>query len=177
MLGAQAFLSVSPNTLNIAAANGSTASFNVTSNINWTVASNQTWLSVNPTNGSGNGTVTLTVEANPTSARNATVTISGKGVNSQTISVHQFGTIGVIDNDFDFIIISPLPAENKVTVRKLFAFGDIFEFKFFDLNGNLVFNGQSFFNDYIVFPKLTSGVYILTIYFNNQSKSFKIMIK
>jgi ABC-type molybdenum transport system ATPase subunit/photorepair protein PhrA len=219
---AQAILSVSPNTLNIAAANGSTASFNVTSNINWTVASNQTWLSVNPSNGSGNGTVTLTAEANPTisartatvtlsgkdvksqtvtvtqspgeailtvspanidiaptagdttititsntdwtvasnqtwlsvnpsngsgngtvtltaeanttSARNAIVTISGKGVNSQTISVHQFGTIGVIDNDLDFIVISPLPAENKLIVRNLFALGDIFEYKFFDLD-------------------------------------------
>jgi len=41
------------------------ASFNVTSNVSWTATSNQTWLAVSPTNSSGNGTVTVTAQANP----------------------------------------------------------------------------------------------------------------
>jgi hypothetical protein len=85
-----ATLSVSTNTLNIAASNGSTASFNVTSNSSWTAASNQTWLSVNPATGTGNGTVTVTAEANSTiSTRTATVTVSGSGVTSQSVTITQ----------------------------------------------------------------------------------------
>ena len=83
-------LSVSTNTLNVASANGSTATFNVTSNISWTAASNQTWLAVSPTNSSGNGTVTVTAQANPLSTtRTAIVTVSGSGVTSQTVTVTQ----------------------------------------------------------------------------------------
>jgi len=85
-----ATLSVSTNTLNIASANGSTATFNVTSNSSWTAASNQTWLSVNPATGTGNGTVTVTAEANSTiSTRTATVTVSGSGVTSQSVTITQ----------------------------------------------------------------------------------------
>ncbi len=85
-----ATLAVSTNNLNVASANGSTASFNVTSNINWTVSSDQSWLSVSPASGTGNGTITVTAEANPTvSTRAATVTVSGTGVTSQTVTVTQ----------------------------------------------------------------------------------------
>jgi hypothetical protein len=89
-LAGAATLSVSTNTLNVASANGSTATFNVTSNISWTVASNQTWLSINPASGTGNGTITVTAEANPTAAfRTATIIVSGSGVASQTVTVTQ----------------------------------------------------------------------------------------
>jgi len=85
-----ATLTVSTNNLNVASANGSIASFNVTSNINWTVSSDQSWLSVSPANGTGNGTITVTAEANPTVAtRSANVTVSGTGVTSQTVTVTQ----------------------------------------------------------------------------------------
>ncbi len=83
-------LSVSTNTLNVASANGSTATFNVTSNISWTAASNQTWLSVNPASGTGDSIITITAQANPLSTtRTATVTVSGSGVTSQTVTVTQ----------------------------------------------------------------------------------------
>jgi YVTN family beta-propeller protein len=93
-LAGAATLSVSTNTLNVASANGSTASFNITSNINWTVVSDQNWLSVNPASGTGNGTITVTALANPSAViRTATITVSGTGVASQTVTVTQ--TAGV----------------------------------------------------------------------------------
>jgi subtilisin family serine protease len=85
-----AMLSVSTNTLNVASATGSMATFNVTSNINWTVSSNQAWLSVNPLTGTGSGTVIITAEANPTvSERIAIITVSAIGLASKTVTVTQ----------------------------------------------------------------------------------------
>jgi hypothetical protein len=84
-----ATLSVSPTSVSVAAAAGSTGSFNITSNVSWTVSSNQTWLTVNPASGSNNGTVTVTAQQNTGSQRTATVTVSGTGVTSQTVTVTQ----------------------------------------------------------------------------------------
>jgi hypothetical protein len=88
-------LSVSPTSLNVAAAAGSTGTFNITSNVSWTVSSNQTWLTVSPTSGSNNATVTVTAQQNSgSSSRQATVTVSGSGVSSQTVTVSQSGSGG-----------------------------------------------------------------------------------
>ena len=84
-----ATLSVSPTSLSVAAAAGSTGTFNITSNLSWTVSSNQTWLSVSPTSGANNGTVTVTAQQNTGSSRTATVTVSATGVTSQTVTVTQ----------------------------------------------------------------------------------------
>ena len=74
---ARTTLSVSPATLNVAAAANSTGTFSVTSNTSWTVTDNQAWLRASPTSGSNNGTVTVTAQQNTgASARTATVTVS-----------------------------------------------------------------------------------------------------
>lgn len=84
-----ATLSVSSTSLNITATANSTATFDISSNVSWTVSSDQTWLFVSPTSGSNNGTVTLTAQANPNAAtRSATITVSGSGT-PQTITVTQ----------------------------------------------------------------------------------------
>ncbi|HLP03994.1 MAG TPA: right-handed parallel beta-helix repeat-containing protein [Paludibacter sp.] len=83
-------MALSTNALNIAAASGSTANFNITSNIAWTITSNQSWLTVNPATGNNNGAITLTASANTgTTPRVATVTVSGANVVSQTVTVTQ----------------------------------------------------------------------------------------
>lgn len=85
-----ATLSVTPATSNIAALAGSTVTFNVESNINWSVSSDQTWLTATPSSGIGNGTVTLTAEENQTvSEREAIITVSANNVASQTVTVNQ----------------------------------------------------------------------------------------
>jgi len=112
-------LSVSTSTLSVAAANGSMATFNVTSNVSWTVASTQSWLSVNPSSGSGNGTVTVTAQTNPTtSTRTATVTVSGSGVTSQTVTVTQLAgaaTLSVSANSLEVAAVNGSTATFNIT--------------------------------------------------------------
>jgi hypothetical protein len=83
-----AVLTVNPTSWGALPAGG-TQSVSVTSNVSWTVSSNQSWLRVSPTSGSNNGSFTMTADPNSTgSSRSATVTVSGGGI-SRTISVTQ----------------------------------------------------------------------------------------
>ncbi len=93
-------LTVSTNALTIGSSDNSTATFNITSNLNWTAASNETWLTISNESGTGNSTITLTATANPnTTPRTATVTVSATGVPSQNIVVTQ-GVPGIVVNVF-----------------------------------------------------------------------------
>ena len=71
---------------------------NVVSNINWSVAvtGGDGWLTLSPTSGSGNGTITLTADPNFDAARSATLTFSGTGVSNKTITVSQSDGSGEI---------------------------------------------------------------------------------
>ena len=101
--GAAAYLMLSPGNLSLAYSGGSTGTFNITSNTSWTVTSNQVWLSVSTAAGTNNSSILVTATANPsTSQRTATITVSGTGVTSQTVSVTQAGiptyTVSAIAN-------------------------------------------------------------------------------
>jgi hypothetical protein len=88
-------LSVSPISIRLAALADSNATFDVNSNTDWTVSSNQTWCTVSPTSDSNNGTVTVTAQANTSSSlRTATVTVSASGVTPQTVTVTQIAGFG-----------------------------------------------------------------------------------
>ena len=85
-------LSVSTNSLNVAATSNSTASFTINSNEGWSLTSSKTqkWLTPNVTSGSDTALVTLTATDNPTIyQRIDTVTVSGNGVPLQKIIVTQ----------------------------------------------------------------------------------------
>jgi hypothetical protein len=63
----------------------------VTSNVNWTATSNETWATVTPASGSNNGTINISVTDNPTtSSRTAQITLTD-GTISQVIDVYQEG--------------------------------------------------------------------------------------
>ena len=69
----------------------SSTSVNVTANLNWSVTANQSWISINPTSGSGNGSFNIAVSANTsTNARSGSVTVTGGSI-SRTISFNQDG--------------------------------------------------------------------------------------
>ena len=73
-------------------AEGGSANVNITSNSNWLLTSGQVWVNVTPTSGTGDNTLTINADANITSeGRNATITISAPGVQSQVINVYQAG--------------------------------------------------------------------------------------
>jgi hypothetical protein len=106
--GAAALTSISPASKSTASAGGS-YTIAVTSNTNWTVASNQTWATVSPGSGSMNGTVTVTVAANTaTSQRTATITIGG-----ETHKLTQAAAIVAPDNDGDGIPDSTDPDDDN----------------------------------------------------------------
>lgn len=91
--GPSATLEVSPASLALGSTASSQGSFSITSNVNWSVSKDATWVTVSPINGSGNGTVTVTANSANSSAnpRSATVTVSGSGI-SRTVSVTQSGS-------------------------------------------------------------------------------------
>lgn len=131
-------LVVSTNTLTLAAQANSTKVFDITSNIAWTAASNQTWLSVSSASGSGNAKITLTATANPTPAtRIATIKVSGTGVSDQIITVTQDAgtTTGVNEISKNPVSMFPNPVANELTITELSLNSIIL---IFDINGKLL---------------------------------------
>jgi hypothetical protein len=99
--GTASSLSLSGNTLSLNPAINSSGTITITSNTSWTASSGQTWLTVSPTSGSNNGTLTLTATSanTATTVRTATVTVSGTGVEAQTINITQLGTAAGSESD------------------------------------------------------------------------------
>ncbi|MEM5565943.1 polysaccharide lyase family 7 protein [Psychroserpens sp. AS72] len=58
--------------------NAETQSVTVTSNLNWTANEDVSWITISPSNGTNNGTISISVEANPnTNNRSGIITIIG----------------------------------------------------------------------------------------------------
>lgn len=83
-------LSTSVNTIDFNIVAG-TKSFEINSNVTWTISENVDWLSVNSTNGSNNATIEITANENTSGAsRTGTITVSENGGDlSATITVNQ----------------------------------------------------------------------------------------
>jgi hypothetical protein len=98
-------LTVTNNVINIGAAEGSSAWTGVTSNTTWNAVADQLWLSLTPSEATGNRNLVFTAQANPTiSVRTATVTVSGIGATTQTITVIQAAKSGIsIETDTIYI--------------------------------------------------------------------------
>ena len=100
--GANATLSVSPASMTFTAKSES-KTFTVTSNTDWTMTSDATWVKLSATDGSGNAQVTVTAEENTaTKQRIATITLKTKdGKTTATVKLSQNGAdiIFRIDGD------------------------------------------------------------------------------
>jgi len=75
-------ISVSQNQLSIGASQGSTATFDIFANVDWSITGMPNWLSVSQQTGTGNATITVTgLSVNATvSERSANLTLTGAGV-------------------------------------------------------------------------------------------------
>jgi hypothetical protein len=82
-------LDVSTTSIGLNAANN-TATFAITSNVDWLVSSSASWLTLSSASGSGNATITLTAGA-VTVPRSASVTVSSEGMPEKVITVSQDG--------------------------------------------------------------------------------------
>jgi photosystem II stability/assembly factor-like uncharacterized protein len=86
-------LSVSPTEISTGSA-ASTNDVNITSNVDWTVTSNQTWATPAPTSGTGNGTVTISIDENTGDfPRNATITFGTTAGDEELVTITQAGTL------------------------------------------------------------------------------------
>lgn len=85
--GIQPFLYLTPNSLTYSAsASGQTVTISTDSN--WVASTSYPWISITPSAGSGNSTITIDVTANGPVARTGTVVIS-RGNIQQTININQ----------------------------------------------------------------------------------------
>jgi hypothetical protein len=77
---------------------GGTKSVEITSNTNWTASESLSYLSVSPASGTNNGSISINCDPNTsTVARTGTITISGPGATSKSITVTQAGLSPVLD--------------------------------------------------------------------------------
>ncbi len=108
-------LSLSTNTLSISAEQNSTKTFDITSNTDWEVSADQTWLSVNSDKGSGDKTITITaLENTQVQIRKASITISAKNLASKTITVTQSAAGILLSVSLSEIMLSSKASSDKV---------------------------------------------------------------
>ncbi|MFH1196302.1 MAG: BACON domain-containing carbohydrate-binding protein [bacterium] len=88
------------DTINSAGSSGGTIKFQVKTVLSWTAESDQPWLTIDPTSGTGDAEITITAEPNTTpNERTAHVTITIGGTAVQTIAITQPGaTVGIEDD-------------------------------------------------------------------------------
>ena len=90
--GASPVLQLNKNDLSFTASYGND-SFTITSNTSWTITSDQSWCTVSSSSGSGNATITVSVQENASLvSRSATITVIAGNI-TQTISINQAGTV------------------------------------------------------------------------------------
>jgi formylglycine-generating enzyme required for sulfatase activity len=95
---ANPIISLDTSSLEFASSSGS-KSIKITSNTTWAVSSDQTWCSVSPTSGSNDGSVTVKVEENTTTAeRTATITVKSEA-GDKTVKVIQSGVAAKLTLD------------------------------------------------------------------------------
>ena len=107
------YLDVEPDHLNIESAGNSQADFEIFSNMIWRVTDNSDWLTVSPSNGFGNDTITCTAaSANPsTNPRTAEVIVSG-GAGIKSVSVTQNGAEPVLEVSPDSLNVGWVAGSN-----------------------------------------------------------------
>lgn len=170
---ATSYLTVSTQTISIAASEGSNGSFEISSNTAWTIASNQTWLTANATNGTGNGTITLTANKNPnTTTRTATITISATGIENKVVNITQDALPNSISSDItENDLLFPNPAENFIKIKN---FEPGIAITIWDSNGMLVLT-KNLQDNSVNISQLTRGLYFIRIVNKNKEYTSKFV--
>lgn len=86
------YLNLDLTAIQFKAFNDTAANLNIQSNTSWSILSNQNWLNVQPSSGTGNSTIVVSADVNPTRfSRSATLTLQAANANSQVVTVIQLG--------------------------------------------------------------------------------------
>jgi parallel beta-helix repeat protein len=173
-------LSVIPYNQDVGSDAGSTT-FNITSNTSWTVSDNADWMSVAPTNGTGNGTLTATFTANSlATSRVVTITILVTGLSSQSVTVTQSEPTFVETVDDIKVSIYPNPTKDFITVKFDDTVVDNYTIFILDPLGKYYFsieNKSGNFNKVQILDLTTTkrGLYFMIIRGDNIIKTYKII--
>jgi endoglucanase Acf2 len=101
--GGVPYLLLTPESMNFFFSGNTPKNIEITSNVAWTASSDQAWVTLSATNGSGMAVITATAANNNGAAgRTATITITGEGLPSKTIAVAQNGAPISITLPIDF---------------------------------------------------------------------------
>ncbi|WP_051336063.1 chondroitinase-B domain-containing protein [Aquimarina latercula] len=77
----------------------------ITSNVNWTISDNSSWITVSPLSGTNNGDATITVTANSqNTSRTGIITVAGGSI-TRTITITQLGIVS--DILIDSVVLTP----------------------------------------------------------------------
>ncbi len=156
-------LSVPVDNLSLPAEEGSTVMFDITSNTGWTVNSSQPWLTADLINGHGNTTITLTAEGNTSATtREATITISGDRVTTQTITVIQEASTPSGIENFSEVPVRAFPNPVKDWLYIEGTAGKIIEV--YNSRGQFMFSKQPVTNTATLdMSSLPSGMYLIKV--------------
>lgn len=116
--GFSALLMVSPTNKNVSAQAGTT-SFSISSNLDWTIATNASWITI-PSAGTGN----------------STLTVGASGL-LQQISVTQEGAVSVSENVLEGVSVYPNPSNGILYITADQLAGDT-QLKIIDTKGNVM---------------------------------------
>jgi hypothetical protein len=159
--GSEAYLNVSIEMMSLDCQEGSSGILNINSNTYWTISSSETWLTLSKTSGSGNETITVIAQNNPTvNTRNATVTVKATELPDRTVIITQAGSMTDInDTENNHVKIYPNPARTVLFIEGL---SEDTQVSIYDFRGNLILKKQLFEGDLDI-STLASGVYTIKL--------------
>lgn len=159
---------------------GNTEIITVTSNRSWVVQSNQSWATVFPSSGSGNGSFSINTIFNSIGAiRDAWITVSA-GTETETVHILQSGqsSTGTSNpKDKASIVVFPNPANNVLYIVSESVLHGGF-YTLVDINGRIILSGQLAENTQTHTAPLNvvNGIYTLVLDISNKVIREKIVV-
>ncbi len=165
--GTDASMTVSTDSLIIEGVNNSEATFKINSNTSWAVTSNQDWLTINSTTGSGNSTIILIAKTNSTpSNRIAIITVTSETFSEIVIVTQNVNTTEVDKFPKNTILLYPNPVHSIINIKYAKPNSII---SIYDVSGKLVYSKQmNKKKEAINIGNLRNGVYFIK--FDNHKK-------
>lgn len=150
----------------------STANLFVYSNVDWTISSLPSWISVSPMTGNGNSQLIVTaLSDNIGDVRKTSFTISHDTI-VRTVEVEQAAAPnGITTPNVSNIALVPNPTSGNVTVTGTQAFSHI---EIYDITGRLL---QTFYQPQFSLHNYEAGIYLCKIYTHNASAKTVKLIK
>jgi len=169
--GAIPFLELNTNVITIDYLGGSSASFDIFSNVSWTLETNENWFIMSQTNGSNNETIMVTALSNneQSQTRTGLIAISGLDTLGKNVTFIQLGNTAVNEHKYaKYISVFPNPTNG--TVKLKIKTQNIISAKIiiYDIFGKPIYsNSFNKENSDIVIDIIHSGQYYLQIIDND----------